>query len=188
MKHSVLLQVPKASQSHPCTICDIAFDSTTSLMEHYRSDEHRDKMEALGLEGTSILHTIEGELSPEIRSLVDEVTGSIGAEEVDERLMSGGEMLRAATVTIDGAGDEGYQLSVGATDGVKTVTFEDGRAKEYPVSGGTAVKRVTFEGVDGAGGRNGAGGGSTGYRGSVEGVVVKRVTFQGVDGVQQREN
>ena len=150
-------------------------------MEHYRSDEHRDKMEVLGLEGTSILHTIEGELSPEIRSLVDEVTGSIGAAEVDERLMRGGDMLRAATVTIDGAGDEGYQLSGVAADGVKTVTFEDAGGKEYQMSGDTAVKRVTFEGVDGAGG----GGGE--YPGGIEGAV-KRVTFQGVDGVPHRED
>lgn len=66
------------SSHHLCTICDLLFESTATLMGHYRGDEHRAKVQALGLDGASILHTIEGELSPEIRSLVDEVAGSIG--------------------------------------------------------------------------------------------------------------
>ena len=80
-------------------------------MEHYRSEEHRERVQAMGLEGTSILHTIEGgELSPEIRSLVDEVTGSIGAAEVDERLMEG--IQRGPlTVSIDG-GNVPYTVQV----------------------------------------------------------------------------
>ena len=104
---------PKGLKLHPCTICDLTFRDTDDLMMHYRSEEHREKVQALGLGEASILHTIEGDLSPEIRSLVDEVTGSIGAAEVDERLMESlresHDMLRAATVTIDPVDSGGFQ-------------------------------------------------------------------------------
>ena len=83
---------------------------------------HREKVEAMGLDGTSILHTIEGDLSPEIRSLVDEVTGSIGTAEVDERLMQSIQGLRATTVTIDAVEEAGYQIVEG--EGPKGVRFE----------------------------------------------------------------
>jgi len=102
----------KAKSSHPCTICEKSFDEVNVLMEHYRSEEHRERVQAMGLEGTSILHTIEGgELSPEIRSLVDEVTGSIGAAEVDERLMEGIQRQGTMTVSIDG-GNVPYTVQV----------------------------------------------------------------------------
>lgn len=133
----------KTPQSHICSVCDITFESTAQLMAHYRGDEHRDKMQAMGLEGTSILHTIEGELSPEIRSLVDEVTGSIGAAEVDERLMHSigdvgddGGILRATTVTIDDVeGGREYQVS-GTVEGVKRVHFHGDEEAPYRAGGG----------------------------------------------------
>ena len=72
-------------------------------MEHYRSEEHRVRVHDMGLDGTSILHTIEGgELSPEIRSLVDEVTGSIGASEVDKRLIEGLRVGEGGVAVMDG--------------------------------------------------------------------------------------
>jgi hypothetical protein len=143
-------------------------------------------MVALGLEGTSILHTIEGELSPEIRSLVDEVTGSIGAAEVDERLISAigeGGILRAATVTIDpvdGAGGQEYDVS-GEMKADKT-------GGHMPTA---EVKRVTFEGVNevsyrATAGRQVSGGmmkadKTGGNMLAAEGVQgVKRVTFEEV--------
>lgn len=89
----------------------------------------------MGLEGTSILHTIDGELSPEIRSLVDEVTGSIGAAEVDERLMQSINdrgMLQATTVTIDAVeGGKEYQGS----GGVKRVHFHGDEEAPYNTEG-----------------------------------------------------
>ncbi len=113
---------------HLCNICDHTFQDTESLMLHYRSDEHRVKVQAMGLEGTAILHTIDSEgMSSDICSLVDEVTGSIGAAEVDERLMQIG---GGTIVTIDpvGEGGGGMEFRGGMGDGgrVKRVRFEEG--------------------------------------------------------------
>lgn len=121
---------PKGRRSHPCNMCDLTFKDTDELMAHYRSEEHRDKIQALGLDGTSILHTIESDLSPDIRSLVDEVTGSIGAAEVDERLMQtigDGAILRPTTVTIDAVdvgGDYRGASEEAGFEGAKRVRFQ----------------------------------------------------------------
>lgn len=116
--------------THPvCSVCDLVFQDAEALMLHYRGDEHRVKVQALGLEGTAILHTIDpGGMSTDICSLVDEVTGSIGAAEVDERLMQS--MGGGTIVTIDPVGDGGRQdYSVGDGEGegggVKRVRFQE---------------------------------------------------------------
>lgn len=143
---------PKGRRLHPCNVCDEVFANSDELLVHYRSDKHRDKLASMGLEHTSILHTIDGgELSPEIRSLVEEVTGSMGAAEVDERLMQSirgdeGDVLGGTTT---GGGDGGG----GGGGGVAT----------------TAVATVTIDGVNesvgmyhpscGGGGEQGVGGG-----------------------------
>ena len=51
-------------------------------MAHYRSQEHREKVNELGLNSGSILPTIEGDLS----ALVDEVT--MGTEEEDNLIQT----------------------------------------------------------------------------------------------------
>ena len=53
---------------HPCSVCELSFQDVEQLMTHYRSEEHQEKVTALGLDSSStMLHSIEGELSPEIR-------------------------------------------------------------------------------------------------------------------------
>lgn len=83
----------------------------------------------MGLEGASILHTIEsGELSPEIRSLVDEVTGSIGAAEVDERLIEGMQREGGLAVSMDG-GTGAYTVLVPGEGGMCGAGEQDRRVE-----------------------------------------------------------
>ena len=121
----------KLRQSHPCTVCEKAFTDVNLLMEHYRSEEHRDRVQEIGLGGASILHTIEGgELSPEIRSLVDEVAGSIGASEADKGLMEGLRGDEGVSVIDDLHEDEGISVMDGLR-GDEDVPVMDGGSGGY---------------------------------------------------------
>ena len=63
-----------------CQLCDKSFEEPSSLISHYRSQEHRDKATSLGIGAdTTILNTIEGDLS-DMNALVDEV--AMGAHPV----------------------------------------------------------------------------------------------------------
>lgn len=53
-----------------CPVCSVTFQHQSNLLSHLGSQEHREKAAALGLS----LNTIEGDLSPEVSALVDEVT------------------------------------------------------------------------------------------------------------------
>ena len=55
-----------------CPVCSVTFQHQSNLLSHLGSQEHRDKAAALGLS----LNTIEGDLSPEVSALVDEVSMS----------------------------------------------------------------------------------------------------------------
>ena len=67
---------PKATRTRKfhCQLCDRDFEDMNLLIAHYRCSEHRDKATALGLsENTTLLNTIEGDLSSEMNALVNEV-------------------------------------------------------------------------------------------------------------------
>ena len=142
----------KGRRSHPCSVCNQTFNDSEELMEHYQSDGHREKVKTMGLDGASILHTMDGDLSPEIRSLVDEVTGSIGAAEVDERLMQSireGGMMQVEDGTVIRVDSGGGMMQVdegGMMRTTVTIDAVDGGGA-YQVSNG----RVGYEGHRGNG-------------------------------------
>lgn len=68
---------------YQCELCERSFYQASSLVAHYRTQEHRDKASTLGVSG-SILNTIETDLS-DMNPLVDEVTmGAEGANKDEE--------------------------------------------------------------------------------------------------------
>lgn len=117
----------RTKKLYQCQLCDKTFHHPSNLVAHYRSQEHREKVNELGLNSGSILPTIEGDLS----ALVDEVT--MGTEEEDNLIQTIAEseaFQAAATAAVTTTSSTGFATPT-ITSEQSTVGFEE--SSEAPI-------------------------------------------------------
>ena len=105
----------RSKKVYQCQLCDKTYQQPSDLVEHYRSQEHRDKANSIGL-GGSILNTIEGDLS-DVSVLMDEV--AMGTDEdgsIIQSLTEGNEFQPTAVATsFSGTSVSGQDAGFAAT-------------------------------------------------------------------------
>ena len=51
----------RVRKTHPCPVCGDSFMDSNDLMAHYQTEDHRDKVKALGLNSSSMLNSVAGQ-------------------------------------------------------------------------------------------------------------------------------
>jgi len=114
----------RTKKLYQCQLCDKTFHHSSNLVTHYRSPEHRDKANELGLNSGSILPTIEGDLSADMSALVDEVTmGTEEGENIMQTIAESEAFHSTASTTVSSTSSTGFVTST-ATSEPNLVGFE----------------------------------------------------------------
>ena len=115
----------RTKKLYQCQLCDKTFHHSSNLVTHYRSPEHRDKANELGLNSGSILPTIDGDLSADMSALVDEVTMGTGEGDNIMQTIAESEAFQAtaAVASVSSTSSTGFVTST-ATSEPSIVGFE----------------------------------------------------------------
>ncbi len=119
---------------YQCQLCEVSFHQASGLVAHYRTQEHRDKANALGVSG-SLLNTIEADIS-DMSALVDEVTmaGEGNGDEEDDiiRSITNSEAFQSSTNSLVSNSSATFTSVSGEQDVAFTATKDSGTVHVLP--------------------------------------------------------